>query len=273
MFVSPVMSEPIAAPNAACRINRPKPGDRYGSSRLTVLPMSISTLLRYLIGDRAAILAIAAHPSACLLGLVFVLSAGLAREYDGEDLLHEPWHLLLPFAASLIASYLLFLVLCAERRSPIGPAYRSFLGLFWLTAPLAWLYAIPYERFLDPLAATQANLATLAVVALWRVALMVRVGVVLMEMTVWKALVRVLVYADGVVAIALGLLPFPLIDLMGGARLSQAESVVRDTALQIFCTAVPMFPVLFIGAILVRGKSTWQVPPAPVPAAPVTRPL
>ena len=29
--------------------------------------------------------------------------------------------------------------------------YAAFLGLFWLTAPLAWLYAIPYERFLPPL--------------------------------------------------------------------------------------------------------------------------
>jgi hypothetical protein len=159
--------------------------------------MGIGTLLGYLIGNRAAILTLAAHPRAWVVGLVFVLSAGFAREYDGEDLLHEPWHLLLPLAASLGSSFFLYCILygISTFSRQDGPsffaAYRSFLSLFWLTAPLAWLYAIPYERFLDPLAATNANLATLALVSAWRVALMVRVAVVLMGMPFWSALFRV----------------------------------------------------------------------------------
>jgi hypothetical protein len=72
--------------------------------------MGIRTLLRYLIGDRQAILDLAASRWTLLVGFLFVLSAALAREYDGKDLLHEPWHLLLPLGASLVASALLFAV-------------------------------------------------------------------------------------------------------------------------------------------------------------------
>ena len=107
--------------------------------------MGIGTLLRYLIGDRAAIQEIAGSRRALWVGLVFVVSAGLAREYDGEDLLHEPWHALIPLAASLVSSFILFLLCFAKvmasdpARPPFFSAYRSFLTLFWMTAPLAWL--------------------------------------------------------------------------------------------------------------------------------------
>jgi hypothetical protein len=106
-------------------------------------------LLLYLVGNRAASLTLAAHPHAWIVGLIFVLSAGFAREYDGEDLLHAPWVLLYPLGASIISSFLLYLVLYGLRAlkrlrgRSFFAAYRSFLNLFWLTAPLAWLYAIP----------------------------------------------------------------------------------------------------------------------------------
>ena len=70
--------------------------------------MEIRTLLRYLIGDREAILTIARSRHALWIGFLFVLSAAFARDYDGEDLLHEPWHLLLPLVASLGSSLVLF---------------------------------------------------------------------------------------------------------------------------------------------------------------------
>src|SRR5580700_10653368 len=73
--------------------------------------MRIRTLCRYLIGDRAAIETIAVCPRALWIGGLFVLSAGFARDYDGKDLLSEPWHVLIPFGASLASSFILFLVL------------------------------------------------------------------------------------------------------------------------------------------------------------------
>src|SRR5437763_4576239 len=112
-------------------------GLRYhlGSSGI----MGIGTLLRYLIGDRRAILEIAGNRHALWVGLLFVLSAGFAREYDGEDLLHEPWHLFIPLAASLVASLLLYglIQMAAGGKMgaiPVGPVSRAgywqFLGLF-----------------------------------------------------------------------------------------------------------------------------------------------
>ena len=117
---------------------------------------------------------------------MFVLSAGFAREYDARDLLAEPWFLIIPLGASFVSSFVLFTLLYIllmrvdKQRPRFFSAYRAFLTLFWMTAPLAWLYAIPYERFLTPMQAATANYITLGVVAVWRVALMVRVASVLM---------------------------------------------------------------------------------------------
>jgi hypothetical protein len=50
------------------------------------------------------------------------------------------------------------------------------MGLFWMTAPCAWLYALPVERLCpDSLTAIKVNFALLGIVATWRVLLMGRV--------------------------------------------------------------------------------------------------
>src|ERR1041384_4053012 len=135
--------------------------------------MGVTTLLRYWIGDRRAMLQIAHHRSSLWIGFLFVVAAGFAREYDGQYLLREPWHLLIPLAASLGLSLLLFcLFLCgmkADNHFPgFWPAYRSFLSLFWMAAPFAFLYAVPYERFLSAPDSVRANIWTLGIVAFWR---------------------------------------------------------------------------------------------------------
>src|SRR5205823_5503904 len=124
--------------------------------------------------------------------------------------------------------------------------YRSFLSLFWMTAPLAWLYAIPYERFLDPLQATQANLITLGIVATWRVMLMIRVGVVLMGLSVWGSLGLVMAYADIVALIAVSLMPeVPVIREMGGVRspLNDAEAAVKGAGNLVGCCGGGTLPI------------------------------
>ena len=116
--------------------------------------MRLSTIARYLIGDRAAILALGADRSTPLVGAVLVLSAGLARSYHTADLLDQPWHLLTPFAVSSAMAAVLLLTTCiGPRKRPADESQReasslprrllSFLGLFWMTAPLAWLMEFP----------------------------------------------------------------------------------------------------------------------------------
>ncbi|MFO0808252.1 MAG: hypothetical protein U0746_06490 [Gemmataceae bacterium] len=231
--------------------------------------MGIRTLLRYLIGDRDAILQIAASRRAFWLGLAFVLSAGFAREYDGEDLTAEPWHLVIPLAASLVSSLLLFSLLFLKvawndpRRPAQWSAYGSFLTLFWMTAPLAWLYAIPYERFLSPGNAVAANLYTLALVAAWRVVLMIRVAIVLMGYRPFQAAFLVIGFADVVALSAVYLMPKPTIfAAMGGIRLSEAEQAITGATLMVGCWGMASLPIWLIGGLsaILKGKPVWQVP-------------
>jgi hypothetical protein len=237
--------------------------------------MGIRTLLRYLIGDRQAILEIAADRRAFWVGLLFVLSAGFAREYDGEDLWHEPWHLLIPLAASLVSSFVLFticfvrLVKTDPQRPAFFAAYRSFLTLFWMTAPLAWLYAVPYERFLGAADAVRANLLTLAVVAVWRVALMVRVVQVLMGYRVLSAVLLVLAFADLVAFLAALLTPRPVFAIMGGVRLTESEILIRSVTHNLMCLGGCSFPIWLFAAIAQVGsdKPAWRLAAETAPVA------
>ena len=200
--------------------------------------MTISTLFQYLTGKREAILRIANTPSAIWLGMLFVMSAAFAREYDAEDLRSDPWYLAVPLVASLVTSFLLYvlvyglsLVRLPEKR-PFWTGYRSFLSLYWMTAPLAWLYAIPVERFLSASGATSANLWLLAIVSIWRVLLITRVVMVLFGASL-AAIWTVMLFADTVVLAILMLTPIPVINVMGGVPLSQSEHMIQSTAITV----------------------------------------
>ena len=189
--------------------------------------MNVPTLIRYLFGSRRCLVEVYRCPSAIWLGLLFVISAGFAREYDGEDLLHEPWHLLLPLGASLLTSSLLFALLevafargqGVRSKRPLWK-YRSFLGLYWMTAPLAWLYALPVERFLDAPDAVRVNLWLLGIVSVWRVALMTRVVSVIYGRSLLAAFFVVMLFADSVAMFVFWLTPLPIVSIMGGIRLT-----------------------------------------------------
>lgn len=224
--------------------------------------MHIRTLFLYLIGDRQAILDLAADRRALWVGLLFVLSAGFAREYDGEDLLHEPWHLLIPLGASLAASFGLYLIAClkfdwkSDQNPPFLKGYRSFLTLFWMTAPLAWAYAIPYERFLSAYDAVVANFITLGVVALWRVVLMIRVLNVLMGFRPLPATFMVMTFADIAAIATVFAIPTPVVAIMGGVRLSESDQLIRTVTSHITCWGIISAPVWIIGTIAsMFGKS------------------
>jgi hypothetical protein len=143
--------------------------------------MTVHDLLLFFIGDAGAIRRLAADPWVLAVGALLVLSAGLARNYDTQDLRRRWWRLLTPFGASAAAAAVLFLVLSLLGRAAVAlPLARGLLGLFWLTAPLAWLYGLPFERLWPLDRVARARRLALAVVATCRVALLARcVGVLL----------------------------------------------------------------------------------------------
>jgi hypothetical protein len=244
--------------------------DEAVEGRRPLPSLGITTLAHYLLGDRSAILAIADTRHALWVGLLFVLSAGLAREYDGEDLLHEPWHALLPLAASLASSLLLFtlaygIAMCkgASWRAFFSN-YLTFLGLFWMTAPLAWLYAIPYEQFLSPANAIRANLLTLAVVAVWRVLLMIRVLQVILFYHSTAASILVLLFADGLALLLVAILPVPVVDVMSGSRFGEREQILGGAAWCVLHFGGCFFLFLLYGGfeVLRQSNPRWELPSA-----------
>src|SRR5262249_47045734 len=147
-----------------------------------------------------------------------------------------------------------------EGRPGFFTAYRSFLALFWMTAPLAWLYAIPYERFLSEGAATKANLWTLGLVAVWRVALMVRVVQVLTGRRVISSLFLVMAFADAVALVAELMMPAPVLAIMGGVRQTESEMAIGGARLLVRMCGILSAPIWFLGGLIVFfSRSRWQV--------------
>ncbi len=221
--------------------------------------MRLSTVARFLIGDRAAILSLGADRSTPLVGAVLVLSAGLARSYHTADLLDQPWRLLTPFAvSSAIAVVLLLTTYIGPRASPFDKSQQeasslpqrllSLVGLIWMTAPLAWLYGIPYERFTDPLSAAEAKVWTLALVAAWRVLLMTRILSVATGRNVVATFFQVMLLADGMVFMGLSVAKLPLIQFMAEIRLTDAEAYLAGIVFLTLVAVVYSFPVWLIGA-------------------------
>ncbi len=219
--------------------------------------ITLKTIAQYFVGSRTAILSLAENTRTVWLGFLFVISAGFAREYDGEDLWSEPWHLLLPLLASLVTSLVLFLLvyLHSLRRHAsvknVFAGYRTFLGLYWMTAPLAWLYAIPVERLLSAANSAGVNFWLLGIVAFWRVALIIRVITVLYNARIETVLPVVMLFADSVLLLLLAYMPRPVLAVMGGVRITDSEMTLATLTLLVRMVGMLAFPFWVIGSFVV----------------------
>src|SRR5436190_1804978 len=124
-------------------------------------------MLGFQFGGKAAIEAVARSRSALPTGIALVLLTGIARNYDQKFILESPLWLIGPLIFSFFSGTFLFAIvywgfsrrhLGAAGTLPSSGQWRRFMALFWMTAPVAWLYAIPVERFLSSYRAAQANL-------------------------------------------------------------------------------------------------------------------
>lgn len=262
--------------------------------------MKLHDLPMYLVGSRGAILRIAASRWALVVGAMLVFSGSLARNYDGSYLAKE-WDVLLHgVVVSLGNSFILFSLMFIATRmrsenntsSPtidesvpiietnfsvfggrdepgvqtVSPrsfwsGYLSFLGLFWMSAPMAWLYGIPYERWFTPVEAVQANLNTLTAVSIWRVALMTRVLSVIFGAQWLPTLFLVLLFSDVAIVIGAFASPKPLIDFMGGMQHSPEDEMLSSTNFLTMFYGIVSLPVWLVGGIwamaVMRGR--WNV--------------
>lgn len=100
------------------------------------------------------------------------------------------------------------------------------MGLFWMTAPIAWLYAIPVERIFDSYRAAVANLILLGIVSVWRIWLMSRTMAVLCQARFARALIWVLIAASLETLVVTFLLPISekrILAAMSGMRHAPEE--------------------------------------------------
>lgn len=228
-------------------------------------------LVRFLfLGDRAAILRLTGDSRSLWIGLALLLTAGMAREYDREDLLAEPWHLLLPPVVSLGMTLVLFLWLriVALRRWDVRPpwilGFRALLIGFWLQAPMAWLYAIPWEQMTDEATAMSYNLMTVKVVSAWRIIITVRVLTTIFGLGTSDAVLSVLMIANTAMFMALQFLPFPIFAIMGGIEQEAWERQLAVTGVLwqaiTFLAGLP----LLLAAIWVASRAqvnwVWRYP-------------
>lgn len=196
--------------------------------------MKPADLFLYLLGNRGAIERIASSRRALWAGALLVLSAGIARNYDHLYLLAQPEWIYGPFGMSLFSAVFIWLILRTEiSRSSDDvkpPTFRTFLTLFWLTAPCAWLYGFPVERFTDLVVATKWNFAFLMVVSVWRVALIVRAVTVLTGAGAGRILSFVLLPACIEMFAGSVIKGLSLIGIMGGVRLPPHHEFLKQAS-------------------------------------------
>ena len=215
--------------------------------------MNLRTILAFQFGNRGAIEKAANSSAAMWTGLILTLTVSIARNYDQTWILDSPMWLFGNVLFSLISSSLIFALIYGifiTKRFPhnnktpnFAQQYRSFLGLFWMTAPIAWLYAIPVERWFDSYLAAQCNLALLGIVSLWRVLLLARVLSVVTRTRYARTLLwTLLVASTEIVAVMfIGLVTNTnrhIMEGMSGMRNSPEESMIMNALASVFMVSL-----------------------------------
>ena len=148
-------------------------------------------LLAYQFGSSAAIRRAAESRYLLAAGAALVLITSVPRNYDQTYIGEARWWPVIPLVFSLFSGSFVFLILnqgfIKEAGGRSWRNYGMFMGLFWMTAPVAWLYGIPVERFMNVRGSAVANLWLLGLVSLWRVALLTRVMSVVYQVPWWRA--------------------------------------------------------------------------------------
>lgn len=149
-----------------------------------------------------------------------------------------------------VLAALLWLVVLPLR--PTVWSYRAVLTFVAMTSPPAILYAIPVERFTELRVAGQLNLWFLALVAAWRVALLVRFLASVPGVGRLKGVIVALLPLSAIVASLTALnLHRVVFSIMGG--IAEHERTAHDAAygvlVMLTVTAAMALPVLLLGYV------------------------
>lgn len=186
-------------------------------------------------------------PAYLAFGMAFTWIAGVGRYWDNPRA--ELWQYFGLGSVAYVFCLALLLWLLLLPLKPRRWSYKRVLLFLTLTSPPALLYAIPVERFMSLEAAQSTNAWFLAVVAVWRVALLMwflrrLAGLSLGAIIVATLLPLVLI----VVALAALNLEHVAFDLMSGIQPEQrsANDLSYDIVTTLAYLSVFASPILFL---------------------------
>jgi hypothetical protein len=193
-----------------------------------------------------------------VFGLLFTWLAGIGRYWDNPRA--ELWQYLGLGSVAYVFVLALFVWGLLAPLRPKNWSYRNVLLFITLTAPPAVLYAIPVERFMSLNNARAANAWFLALVAAWRVALLV----VFLKRTaklsgLATAVATLLPITAIVFALTLLNLEHVVFNLMGGLRDQDASGndtayfVVLNIAMFAFLAA-PVLAIIYLVLVVVAWR-------------------
>ncbi|HVK58378.1 MAG TPA: hypothetical protein VM735_06325 [Candidatus Kapabacteria bacterium] len=226
--------------------------------------MTAKDLLGYQFGNAESIRRVAGSKYLLPVGTLLVLITSIPRNYDQTFIGEVPWWPLIPLVSSFVSGSFVFYVLkhgfIKEADGKFSRKYWMFLGLFWMTAPIAWLYGIPVERWMTARSAAVANLWLMGIVSIWRVALFSRVMSVIYEVPWLRTGGWVLLAASLEVAAVLFFSGFgeAIGRGMAGMRNSPEQNLIIGVLGTVFWTAVIAVPLLLIvlkSALRFPGKA------------------
>ncbi len=195
-----------------------------------------------------------------LLSWVLVVTwvVGIGRYWDHPSAGWWQYAGLGSLAYIVCLSTLLFLVVWPLR--PENWSFRGVLVFVGMTSLPALLYATPVERFMPLDAAQAANAWFLAIVAAWRVALLLRYLLKTTRLPVFMVATACVLLLSGIVAaLAMLNLEHVVFDIMSGTRDSEASQ--NDTAYVIVLAmailsiwAFPLTLLVYLGCVVTRWR-------------------
>ncbi|TWT75211.1 hypothetical protein [Allorhodopirellula solitaria] len=233
-----------------------------------MITMRLRDPLLLLLGVRSSIVRVLRCPRAIWLALALVATAALAREYDAVSWLHHPRDLLAPFAASLLIGSIVFVFMMigmfsiGRKTESLWRDYRVFMTGYWMTAPLAWLYAFPIETITDEVTALRWNLTMLSIVSVWRVLLFSRIVAIQFAVPMLAVLSWVLLPCMIIAFLALMAATLSMVSIMGGIRLTQTQQMLVDyqgaVAMICFYGVIPILVLGLVAIGMLRGEHDSQ---------------
>lgn len=178
-----------------------------------------------------------------VLGLLLVWLAGVGRHWDDAEASMLQASGIGSLVYVLFLSGYLWLFLLPLR--PVGCRGWQILTVVCMTAPPAFLYAIPIERWMNLEMSQVLNLTALGIVAVWRVALFLFYLIRGAKLHWWHSLVGVLLPLSIIVIVAGALaMAARIADGMAGTRAPQSDPVMAVTNFMTSLSLIAFVPLL-----------------------------